>query len=356
MPDIELKNLVKTFGPTQVIRDVSLKIGTGEFAVLVGPSGSGKSTLLRMIAGLEEITGGTCSIDGKVVNHVPPKKRGVAMVFQNYALYPHMTVFDNLAFALKVQGLGRAEIAERVRKVAGIVEMEDYLRRKPAQLSGGQRQRVAMARAMVRNTGLFLLDEPLSNLDAKLRTQMRVEIRRLHDRLGATSVYVTHDQTEAMTLADRIVVLNDGRIEQVGTPDELYENPRTLFVAGFLGSPPMNFLPGTMLGLGGDVTVGVRPEKLRLERRRGDDLRIEAKLELVEYLGSSALFHCSAAGVQLVVETQGEGKPRTKPGSAIDLFTDTGSLHRYPANEGGGDGVVGTVGQPGVGTDGRRAD
>ena len=211
MPDIELKNVSKQYGSTPVIRDISLKIDAGEFAVLVGPSGSGKSTLLRMIAGLEEISGGTCSIDGRVVNQLPPKKRGVAMVFQNYALYPHMTVFDNLAFALKVQGLGKAEIAERVGEIAGIVELEDYLQRKPAQLSGGQRQRVAMARAMVRNTGLFLLDEPLSNLDAKLRTQMRVEIRKLHDRLEATSIYVTHDQTEAMTLADKIVVLNEGR-------------------------------------------------------------------------------------------------------------------------------------------------
>ena len=225
MPDIELKNVSKQYGSTPVIRDISLKIDAGEFAVLVGPSGSGKSTLLRMIAGLEEISGGTCSIDGRVVNQLPPKKRGVAMVFQNYALYPHMTVFDNLAFALKVQGLGKAEIAERVSGIAGIVELEDYLQRKPAQLSGGQRQRVAMARAMVRNTGLFLLDEPLSNLDAKLRTQMRVEIRKLHDRLGATSIYVTHDQTEAMTLADKIVVLNEGRIEQVGTPDELVREP-----------------------------------------------------------------------------------------------------------------------------------
>ena len=333
MPEIELKNLTKSFGSTRVIRNVSLRIEAGEFAVLVGPSGSGKSTLLRMIAGLEEITGGTCSIDGKVVNRLPPKKRGVAMVFQNYALYPHMTVFDNLAFALKVQGLRRAEIAERVRKIAGIVELEAYLQRKPSQLSGGQRQRVAMARAMVRNTGLFLLDEPLSNLDAKLRTQMRVEIRRLHDRLGATSVYVTHDQTEAMTLADRIVVLNDGQIEQVGTPDELYENPQTLFVAGFLGSPPMNFLPGRMVGLEADVTAGVRPEKLRLQRRGHDDLCIDARLELVEYLGSSALLHCIASGVKLVVETPGDGRTRPRPGGAIDLFLDPDSLHLYRVNE-----------------------
>ena len=246
-----------------------------------------------------------------------------------------MTVFENLAFALKVQGLKRAEIAERVRKIAGIVELEDYLQRKPAQLSGGQRQRVAMARAMVRDTGLFLLDEPLSNLDAKLRTQMRVEIRKLHDRLGATSIYVTHDQTEAMTLADKIVVLNDGRIEQVGTPDELYENPKTLFVAGFLGSPPMNFFPGDMVGLDGDVTVGVRPERFRLQRNGDDDLHIQAKLELVEYLGSSALLHCDAAGVKLVVETQGGGKPRPAPGCAIDLFADRDSLHRYTADEAG---------------------
>ena len=335
MPDIELKNVSKQYGSTPVIRDISLKIDTGEFAVLVGPSGSGKSTLLRMIAGLEEISGGTCSIDGRVVNQLPPKKRGVAMVFQNYALYPHMTVFDNLAFALKIQGLGKAEIAERVSEIAGVVELEDYLQRKPAQLSGGQRQRVAMARAMVRNTGLFLLDEPLSNLDAKLRTQMRVEIRKLHDRLGATSIYVTHDQTEAMTLADKIVVLNEGRIEQVGTPDELYENPRTRFVAGFLGSPSMNFLPGSMAGLGGDVIAGVRPEKLRLQRRSDDDLHIQARLELIEYLGSSALLYCSASDVEIVVEIQGDGKPRPKPGCTIDLFTDSDSLHRYPANEAG---------------------
>ncbi len=338
MPDVELRNVTKLFGQTRVVRDVSLKIEAGEFAVLVGPSGSGKSTLLRMIAGLEEISGGTCSIGGRVVNRLPPKKRGVAMVFQNYALYPHMTVFENLAFALKVQGLKRAEIAERVRKIAGIVELEDYLQRKPAQLSGGQRQRVAMARAMVRDTGLFLLDEPLSNLDAKLRTQMRVEIRKLHDRLGATSIYVTHDQTEAMTLADKIVVLNDGRIEQTGTPDELYENPQTLFVAGFLGSPPMNFFPGRMVGLDGDVTVGVRPERLRLERRGVDDLHLQARLELIEYLGSSALLHCNAAGVKLVVETQGGGKPRPTPGCAINLFTELDSLHRYRADGNGGQG------------------
>ena len=335
MPDIELKNLTKHYGPVCAIRDVSLKIEAGEFVVLVGPSGSGKSTLLRMIAGLEEITGGTCSIDGKIVNRLPPKKRGVAMVFQNYALYPHMTVFDNLAFALRVQGLKRAEIAERVRTVAGVVGLEDYLQRKPAQLSGGQRQRVAMARAMVRDTGLFLLDEPLSNLDAKLRTQMRVEIRKLHDRLGATSVYVTHDQTEAMTLADTIVVLNGGRVEQAGTPDELYENPKTLFVAGFLGSPSMNLLPGGMVGLDGSVIAGVRPEKLRLQRRSQQDLRIEAELELIEYLGSSALLHCSASGVNLVVETRGDVKPRLQPGHAIELFTDTESLHPYPSNDGG---------------------
>ena len=329
MPHIEFENIVKRYGAVEVIRNISLQINRGEFVVLVGPSGSGKSTLLRMIAGLEEITAGICKIDGKVANDLPPKKRGVAMVFQNYALYPHMTVFDNLAFALKVQGLKRAEIRTRVREVAAIVELDEYLARKPSQLSGGQRQRVAMARAMVRNTGLFLFDEPLSNLDAKLRAQMRVEIRSMHDRLGATSVYVTHDQTEAMTLADKIVVLNGGQIEQVGTPDRLYERPRTLFVAGFLGSPPMNFLTTALLGLGGDDTVGIRPEKLRLQPKGDNDIRIEATLTLIEYLGSSVLYHCTAGGTSLIVEVQGQGRPEVAPGSSLGVFADPATICRF---------------------------
>jgi len=295
VPHISLDRVVKRFGDQEVVHEVSLDIERGEFTVLVGPSGSGKSTLLRMIAGLEEISSGSCAINGEIVNDLPPKKRGVAMVFQNYALYPHMTVYDNLAFALRVQGLTRRAIRDRVTEVAEIVELTPYLKRKPARLSGGQRQRVAMARAMVRKTGLFLFDEPLSNLDARLRAQMRVEIRQLHDRLGATTVYVTHDQIEAMTLADRIVVLNSGRIEQFGTPDELYERPASLFVAGFLGSPPMNFLPGNVVGLRTREIVGIRPENLRLERSGGPEICIRARLELVEYPGSSLLFHCATA-------------------------------------------------------------
>src|SRR6186713_3203466 len=277
MANVELRNVTKKYGNLQVIHGIDMQVADGEFIVIVGPSGCGKSTLLRMVAGLEEITAGEVSIDGRVVNNLEPKDRDIAMVFQNYALYPHMSVFDNMAYGLRIRGLAKSDIAERVKRAADILELESLLARTPRQLSGGQRQRVAMGRAIVREPAVFLFDEPLSNLDAKLRVQMRFEIQKLHRRLRTTSLYVTHDQVEAMTLADRMVVMNAGRAEQIGTPMEVYENPATVFVAGFIGSPAMNFLPGRMadghrvvlegagslpatvsLPAGTEVTVGLR--------------------------------------------------------------------------------------------------
>ena len=240
--DIKIDNINKFYGDVQVIEDVSLEIKSQSFTVLVGPSGCGKSTMLRMIAGLEDINSGTISIDGTVVNDLPPKERNIAMVFQSYALYPHMTVFDNMAFGLKLEKRSKEEIDERVQEAAKILQIEEYLSRKPKQLSGGQRQRVAIGRAITRKPQVFLFDEPLSNLDAALRVQMRVELAKLHDRLNATMIYVTHDQTEAMTLADRIVVLNEGRVIQIGSPRELYSCPQHLFVAEFIGNPRMNII------------------------------------------------------------------------------------------------------------------
>ncbi|WP_338720676.1 sn-glycerol-3-phosphate ABC transporter ATP-binding protein UgpC [Devosia sp. XK-2] len=248
MPEIELDRVSKSYGGVTVIRDLSLSMETGEFVVLVGPSGCGKSTLLRMIAGLEDISGGEIRIGGKVVNNMPAKERDLAMVFQSYALYPHMKVADNMSFALRLGGVPKPERDKRVAEAARILGLEDLLDRLPKALSGGQRQRVAMGRAIVRNPRAFLFDEPLSNLDAKLRVRMRGEIKALHQRLGKTTIYVTHDQTEAMTMADTIVVLNGGKIEQAGAPLELYNNPANLFVAGFIGSPEMNLLPVTALG------------------------------------------------------------------------------------------------------------
>ncbi len=330
---IELSNVGKSYGRVKVIESISLSIEKGEFVVLVGPSGSGKSTLLRMIAGLEEITSGDCFIAGRRVNDLAPKDRGLAMVFQNYALYPHMTVFDNLAFALKVQGLSKAEIQQRVAHVSEIVQLTPYLDRKPKQLSGGQRQRVAMARAMVRDTGLFLFDEPLSNLDAKLRVQMRVEIRKLHEELKATSIYVTHDQTEAMTLADRIVVLDKGGIEQVGTPKELYEDPRTRFVAGFLGSPAMNFISAGLENLAEGESYGIRPEHLRLSAQNDDDLRLKARLELVEYLGSTALCHCDYAGQSITAQVSPQETANLRAGQEIGFFVDRSTAMKFFGNK-----------------------
>ena len=255
MAAVNLRNVEKRFGTTAVIHGVNIDIADGEFAVLVGPSGCGKSTLLRMIAGLEEITAGEIDIGGRVVNNVQPKERDIAMVFQNYALYPHMTVRDNMAFSLTLAKKSKQEIAERVDKAAGILGLGQLLERYPRQLSGGQRQRVAMGRAIVRNPQVFLFDEPLSNLDAKLRVAMRTEIKELHQRLKTTSIYVTHDQIEAMTMADKIVVMRDGIVEQVGGPLDLYDHPVNMFVAGFIGSPAMNFLPGVLRRSGGNAII-----------------------------------------------------------------------------------------------------
>ncbi|TIV38572.1 MAG: sn-glycerol-3-phosphate ABC transporter ATP-binding protein UgpC, partial [Mesorhizobium sp.] len=244
MAQVAISSVAKAFGTVKVLHEVSVDIADGQFVVLVGPSGCGKSTLLRMVAGLETVSGGTISIGERVVNNLPPAKRDIAMVFQNYALYPHKTVEQNMAFALKLRGTDPAVVAERVKRAADILDLAPYLKRYPRQLSGGQRQRVAMGRAIVRNPQVFLFDEPLSNLDAKLRVQMRTEIKELHQRLKTTTIYVTHDQIEAMTMADKIVVLNAGNIEQVGSPMELYKTPKNLFVAGFIGSPKMNMIEG----------------------------------------------------------------------------------------------------------------
>ncbi len=325
MSGVNLDGVVKRYGALQVVHGIDLNVAEKEFVVLVGPSGCGKSTTLRMIAGLEEISDGSVSIDGRIVNRIAPKDRDVAMVFQNYALYPHLSVAENMAFGLRIRRVPKAEVTQTINETANILGLTDYLTRRPADLSGGQRQRVAMGRAIVREPKVFLFDEPLSNLDAKLRTQMRAEIKRLHNRLGATSVYVTHDQVEAMTLADRIVVMNDGRIEQVGTPMELFNNPANTFVAGFLGSPPMNqvkarlsesgvqigdteiAIPGHINGHAGrDVIMGIRPEHVSLSpAETTSSLPIE--LDLVEPLGSEALLHTRYGDNQLVFKAETNG-------------------------------------------------
>ena len=319
MASVTLSRVRKTFGNQAVVHGVDVAIDDGEFCVLVGPSGCGKSTLLRMIAGLEEITDGEIAIGGRVVNRVPPKERDIAMVFQNYALYPHMTVYENMAFSLKLAGRPREEMKERVQVAAKILGLHELLERYPRQLSGGQRQRVAMGRAIVRDPQVFLFDEPLSNLDAKLRVAMRTEIKELHQRLKTTSVYVTHDQIEAMTMADKIVVMNAGRVEQIGAPLDLYDNPSNLFVAGFIGSPAMNFLSGKLQrnsggldvvvgdgvhvpapgGLraeleGKDVTLGVRPEHLVVS-----DAGVPAEVVVVEPTGADTLIFCKLAGIDI---------------------------------------------------------
>ena len=312
MAEVSIRNARKSYGKTEVIHGLGFDIGDGEFVVLVGPSGCGKSTLLRMIAGLERITSGEISISGRVVNDLEPKDRNIAMVFQNYALYPHMTVYGNMAYGLKIARLSREQIDSRVRKAAGILQLDELLQRRPGQLSGGQRQRVAMGRAIVREPAVFLFDEPLSNLDAKLRVQMRIEIRKLHNSLNTTSVYVTHDQVEAMTLADRLIVMNDGNAEQIGTPLDVYETPATTFVGGFIGSPPMNFLParvtdgkvhvdgggavashnGNLSGVEGRaVTLGVRPEHLHAGDGAGAQHVADLAVDLIEALGADKLVY-----------------------------------------------------------------
>jgi sn-glycerol 3-phosphate transport system ATP-binding protein len=310
MARVEFRDVRKSYGDLEVIHGVTTSVADGEFIVIVGPSGCGKSTLLRMVAGLEAITAGEIVIGERVVNKLEPKDRDIAMVFQNYALYPHMSVFDNMAYGLRIRGFAKDEIKSRVDRAAGILELGPLLARKPRQLSGGQRQRVAMGRAIVREPAVFLFDEPLSNLDAKLRVQMRFEIQKLHRRLRTTSLYVTHDQVEAMTLADRMIVMNAGRAEQIGSPMEVYANPATLFVAGFIGSPAMNFLPAkadggsrfTLLGggtvaaargsavQGVAVTVGIRPEHLR-PVAAADGAAFSGPVEMVEQLGADTLVH-----------------------------------------------------------------
>ncbi|MDX8349309.1 sn-glycerol-3-phosphate ABC transporter ATP-binding protein UgpC [Cognatiyoonia sp. IB215446] len=325
MSGVELDGIVKAYGALQVVHGIDLNVAEKEFVVLVGPSGCGKSTTLRMVAGLEEITEGDLTIDGRRMNRVAPKDRDVAMVFQNYALYPHLNVADNMAFGLRIRKMPKAEIATTIADVAEILGLTPYLDRRPADLSGGQRQRVAMGRAIVRHPKVFLFDEPLSNLDAKLRTQMRAEIKRLHNRLGVTSIYVTHDQVEAMTLADRIVVMNDGRIEQVGTPMELFNHPANTFVAGFLGSPPMNQIKGVLTETGAkignteiklqgainghagrDVIVGIRPEHVTLGQT-AETSSLPIELDLVEPLGSEALLHARYGNDNMVFKADTNG-------------------------------------------------
>ncbi len=353
MASVKIRNVEKNYGSLRVIHGVSIDVEDHEFVVLVGPSGCGKSTLLRMIAGLETISGGDIMIGDKVVNDIAPRDRDIAMVFQNYALYPHMSIFDNMGFSLKLRKRPRSEIEEKVMEAADILNLKPYLERSPGQLSGGQRQRVAMGRALVRDARVFLFDEPLSNLDAKLRVVMRTEIKALHQRLQTTSVYVTHDQIEAMTMADRIVVMNAGRVEQVGAPLELYDSPANLFVAGFLGSPSMNFIKGRFRRAGDgahvlcddgtvlpvpatsgatddqQVVAGIRPEHLRLA---GEGAGVAATVDVVEPTG---------ANIELFVELAGERvcavfreRHPFRPGEKIALGWELDKIHLFDASSG----------------------
>ncbi len=322
MASVELNKAHKSYGDNVVIHELDLSIRSGEFMVLVGPSGCGKSTLLRMVAGLEDITGGTCAIEGRVVNDLSPKARNVAMVFQNYALYPHMTVRDNLAFALKLSKMPKAEIDARVEEAASVLGLTGFLPKKPGVLSGGQKQRVAMGRAMVRRPSVFLFDEPLSNLDAQLRVKMRSEISLLHRSQKATTIYVTHDQVEAMTLADRIAVMYQGKLEQVGTPLEVYNDPATQFVASFIGTPSMNFLPVPAFPKGTAPAkanlVGFRPEKTLLGGGKAGFTSLgEGKVVLVELLGTVAHVHVTLGVHTVVAETRTEGVPKVEDTLAV---------------------------------------
>ncbi|QCL97697.1 ABC transporter ATP-binding protein [Agrobacterium tumefaciens] len=338
---VDLRNVTKSYGELQVVHGVDLQIDPGEFVVFVGPSGSGKSTLLRMVAGLEEITGGDLLIDGGKVNHIAPYERGIAMVFQSYALYPHMTVYKNLAFGLETAKMPKEEIKRRVQETAEILQIEALLARKPRQLSGGQRQRVAIGRAIVREPKLFLFDEPLSNLDAELRVQMRVEIAKLHKRLGNTTIYVTHDQVEAMTMAHKIVVLNNGRIEQVGSPLDLYNAPSNQFVAGFIGSPKMNFLAAAASSNGvriGDVlvpcasfetspvTFGIRPEHLSIVAGTNRIKLGTAAVDLVESLGGQTVVYASLTDRQPLTILL-EGQPAVA--DSVEVFFDFEKAHFF---------------------------
>ncbi|WP_283644007.1 ABC transporter ATP-binding protein [Marinovum algicola] len=325
MATVTLENLKKSFGKTEVIQGIDIDIADGEFVVIVGPSGCGKSTLLRMVAGLETATSGEVRIDGKRVNDVEPMDRDIAMVFQNYALYPHMSVFDNMAYGLKIQKVAKPEIAERVQTAAKLLQLEPYLERKPRELSGGQRQRVAMGRAIVRKPAVFLFDEPLSNLDAKLRVQMRLEIKALQRELGVTSLYVTHDQVEAMTLADRMIVMNAGVADQIGAPLEVYADPATEFVAGFIGSPPTNFIDAALLDGERAGRIGIRPEHVRLAEQG----RIEAVVVYAEALGAETLVHLRAGDGQQITVRQESGLAIPTEGQSCGLAWDSAQVMRF---------------------------
>ncbi len=331
MASISLRNVVKKYGKgkqeLQVIHGVNAEIADREFIVIVGPSGCGKSTLLRMVAGLEEVSGGEIDIGGRVVNNLEPAKRDIAMVFQNYALYPHMSVFDNMAYGLKIKKMPLAEIKQRVDKAAGILELGHLLDRRPRQLSGGQRQRVAMGRAIVRQPQVFLFDEPLSNLDAKLRAQTRIEIQKLHRELGITSLFVTHDQVEAMTLAQRMIVMNAGVMEQFGTPEEVYHRPASTFVASFIGSPPMNLLKNAPGGRAGSI-MGIRPEHLDIGAS-GWPLRVET----TELLGAERLIYGRLGDEQVIVRSE-ENQPVPAPDATIHVAVREDRVHWFDAASG----------------------
>jgi len=332
MAAVSFRNVRKRYGELQVIHGVNVEIADGEFIVILGPSGCGKSTLLRMVAGLEAITAGEIAIGERVVNHLEPKDRDIAMVFQNYALYPHMSVYDNMAYGLRIRGLSKSDIDARVKRAAAILELGELLQRRPRQLSGGQRQRVAMGRAIVREPAAFLFDEPLSNLDAKLRVQMRAELQALHRRLGTTSLYVTHDQVEAMTLADRMIVMNAGRAEQIGAPLEVYARPATTFVAGFIGSPPMNLIPQRRGER--EVLLGVRPE--HLEPCSAAEAALTVDIDLVEPLGSDTLVYghlaaSNGAGARVAVRLHQSVDART---GHLAVRFDPAKAHYFDAASG----------------------
>jgi sn-glycerol 3-phosphate transport system ATP-binding protein len=353
MASVSLRGVRKSYGGVEIVHGVDCEILDGEFIVILGPSGCGKSTLLRMIAGLEAISSGEIAIGGRVVDKLEPKDRDIAMVFQNYALYPHMSVYENMSYGLRIRGMAKAEIEARVQKAAKILELRDFLQRKPRQLSGGQRQRVAMGRAIVREPAVFLFDEPLSNLDAKLRVQMRIEIKRLHQSIRTTSVYVTHDQVEAMTLGDRLIVMNSGRAEQIGSPIGVYEQPATMFVAGFIGSPAMNMLParlaadagsveldGVRLAVnappeqaGREVTLGLRPEHITLGQ--GQAGAFPFTVDFVEALGADTLAHGFLGESRIQLTVRLPGSARVTAGDALSLVAPAESLHLFDATTGG---------------------
>ncbi len=361
MAEVLLKNVTKIYdGGNKVVTDANFKVEDKEFVVLVGPSGCGKTTTLRMIAGLEEITSGEIFIDGKLVNNLPPKDRDIAMVFQNYALYPHMTVYENMAFGLKLKKVDKKEIDIRVNEAAKILGLENYLNRKPKALSGGQRQRVAVGRAIVRKPKVFLFDEPLSNLDAKLRVQMRTEISKLHKQLGATMIYVTHDQTEAMTMGDRIVVMKDGIVQQINTPLNLYNNPSNKFVAGFIGSPAMNFLSAMISGennlmftshnseiifhpsseqknylkdyVGQEIIIGIRPEDISVENDSDKSIEIDSTLDVIEPMGNESFIYFEIEKVQFIARVK--SLHDLKVGEKIKLYIDSGKVYLFDKKSG----------------------